>query len=131
MLKGKDKKLANRIVQLTLDAGDNAVAEVIPALERALAGRGMTQRRHFIRYFLQMLRRELRKETLRVEYAGSITEELIETLKARFGKEAVRPLRVEQVENPGLLGGLRIQLGDNVYDASIQGRLTKLQHSVR
>lgn len=31
------------------------------------------------------------------------------------------------VENPALLGGLRIQVGGDVYNGSVQGRLAALQ----
>jgi F-type H+-transporting ATPase subunit delta len=33
------------------------------------------------------------------------------------------------VQNPALLGGLRIQVGGDVYNGSVQGRLAALQEN--
>lgn len=43
---------------------------------------------------------------------------------------AIQPI-VEPVVDPGILGGLRIRVGDTVYDGSLRARLTQLRHRVR
>lgn len=131
MLEEKDKKLANRLIELTLDAGDNAASEIVPALEKLLEDWPTARRRGFIRYFLRMLKRALQKETLRIEHAGPIEESLVESLKTSFSEGRKRALRIEKIENPNLIGGIAIQIGDNVYDASVNGRLQELTKAVR
>jgi len=44
-------------------------------------------------------------------------------LKARFGE-----LTTEFRRNPALIGGLRVQIGSNVWDGSIQARLEAIKH---
>ncbi len=131
MLEEKDKQLANRLIELTLDAGDNAVAEIVPALDSLLKDWSSARRRGFIRYFLRMLKRALQKETLQIQHAGPMESSLVEDLKARFSQGIKRPLRIEQLENPELIGGITVKLGDNVYDASVDGRLQQLTEAVR
>lgn len=46
-------------------------------------------------------------------------------LKARFGE-----LTAEFRENPGLIGGLRVQIGSDVWDGSIQARLEVIKQQL-
>lgn len=50
-------------------------------------------------------------------------ETLIRTLGARTGKT----IRVRWKQDPALLGGLKVQVGSTVFDASIQGQLRLLK----
>jgi len=126
MLDKKDKKLANKLVSITLEAGDNAASELSAALARVLESRSYGQKCAFTRYYKNVLQRELRKETLVIEHAGPFDDSLVQPLINAFSSKSSRPLRIEKRENPELIGGLRIRLGDNVYDASIQGQLATL-----
>jgi F-type H+-transporting ATPase subunit delta len=126
MLDKKDKKLADKLVFMTLEAGDNAVSELSPALARVLEGRSLGQKCAFTRYFMNVLQRELRKETLVIEHAGPFDDSLVQPLIDAFAAKSPRKLRIEKRETPELIGGLRIRLDDNVYDASIRGRLATL-----
>jgi F-type H+-transporting ATPase subunit delta len=38
-------------------------------------------------------------------------------------------LNINFVQNPALIGGLRIKVGSDVYDGSVQARLNKLAES--
>ncbi|MEI6033573.1 MAG: F0F1 ATP synthase subunit delta [Verrucomicrobiae bacterium] len=44
-------------------------------------------------------------------------------LKSRFGS-----LTAEFRQNPALIGGLRVQIGSDVWDGSIQARLEEIKH---
>jgi len=46
-------------------------------------------------------------------------------LKARFGE-----LTTEFRENPALIGGLRVQIGSDVWDGSIQARLESIKQQL-
>ncbi len=50
-------------------------------------------------------------------------EALIRTLGARTGKT----IRVRWKQDPALLGGLKVQVGSTVFDASLQGQLRVLK----
>lgn len=47
-------------------------------------------------------------------------------LKARYGADVTTEFKV----TPELIGGLRIQLGSDVWDGSIQGRLSRLDQDL-
>ncbi len=51
---------------------------------------------------------------------------LTASLSARTG----RTIRIRWQQDPALLGGLRVQLGSTVYDASLQGRLRLLKQQL-
>jgi F-type H+-transporting ATPase subunit delta len=42
-----------------------------------------------------------------------------------------RDLSIEYKVNPALIGGLRIQIGSNVWDGSVQNRLARLNEQLK
>ena len=59
-----------------------------------------------------------------VPLADDQRDRLRQELKARFGREPVLETRVD----PDLLGGLTVQVGDVLYDASIRSRLERIRN---
>jgi len=55
--------------------------------------------------------------------SGAQSQRLSTSLGARTGKT----VRIQWRQDPALLGGLRVQVGSTVYDASIQGQLRLLK----
>ena len=49
-------------------------------------------------------------------------DEIVATLKARYGKG----IKASTTVNPELIGGVSIQIGDEVIDASVRGKLAQL-----
>ncbi|MFZ4062311.1 MAG: F0F1 ATP synthase subunit delta [Polynucleobacter sp.] len=58
---------------------------------------------------------------------GSALKDLLSSLKKRFGGKELRP--TIQVD-PALIGGVRIQVGDEVMDSSVKARLAQMQISL-
>lgn len=58
---------------------------------------------------------------------GSALNDLLLSLKKRFGGKDLRP--TIQVD-PTLIGGVRIQVGDEVMDSSVKARLAQMQTSL-
>ncbi len=65
-------------------------------------------------------RREVRLTTAR-ELGGSEYEEIVGKLSKQLGKE----LFVEKRVDPAIIGGLIIQVGDNILDGSVVRQLKK------
>jgi len=57
---------------------------------------------------------------------ASVTAEIIEFIAKQSGKKVV----LKTVISPALIGGLVIQIGDNLYDASISGRINKIKQNL-
>jgi F-type H+-transporting ATPase subunit delta len=58
---------------------------------------------------------------------GSALNDLLSSLKKRFGGKELRP--AIQVD-PALIGGVRIQVGDEVMDSSVKAQLAQMQASL-
>jgi F-type H+-transporting ATPase subunit delta len=58
---------------------------------------------------------------------GSALNDLLSSLKKRFGGKDLRP--TIQID-PALIGGVRIQVGDEVMDSSVKARLAQMQVSL-
>jgi len=54
-------------------------------------------------------------------------EALVETLEEKTGKE----VRLHVTEDPDLIGGLVVRIGDRVFDASVRSQLTALRDRLR
>lgn len=63
----------------------------------------------------------------RITSAQPLTESQTQALTTALGRRTGKTVRVKQHHDPALLGGLKVQLGSTVYDASLQGRLRLLK----
>ena len=71
----------------------------------------------------------LEENTVRLESASPLEDKgasVFADLEQRYGKAA----RTVYEENPALIGGLRIRRGNNIWDGSVSGRLSRLQQSL-
>jgi len=111
------------LVNGTLD--ESRTLEVI--LLAATAGRRNSQL--ILSHLLRLVRLDLARHTASVESAAPLPAELradIEsTLRQRYGSE----LATTFDHRPVLIGGVRIQVGSDVYDASVLAGLAALEKS--
>ena len=89
--------------------------------------------RHYIdvlKNYRRLLRLELEKRQARIETANEVdsttSSELVTNLKKKYGSN----LTAEFVVNPQLLGGMRIRVGNDVWDGSVRHRLERLEHEL-
>ena len=123
MADSKDIKLAKRLARLVIEAGEPGVAELKPALERILAGRSAKDTKAFLKVFHKAAAREVHKDTLTIESANTLSPEVLEQIVTHFSEGHERPLHIVQKSSPELIAGVRVQLGDTVYDASLSSNL--------
>lgn len=48
----------------------------------------------------------------------------------QFGKMTGKTIEIDNVIDPSLLGGLKVLIGDKLYDGSLSGKLKKLENSL-
>ncbi len=91
-----------------------------------VATTGGRSRLAVLAHFRRLLRLELVRRTAVIESAAPLAPDLqatIETaLRSRYGPH----LATQMAQRPELIGGMRIQVGCDVYDDSVRARLATL-----
>jgi F-type H+-transporting ATPase subunit delta len=80
-------------------------------------------------HFFRLLQLEVARRSARIESATPLAPELRASVQTSLGKVYGAGLSVAFAENPALIGGMRIKVGSDVYDGSVQARLAALQES--
>lgn len=80
-------------------------------------------------HFQKLVRLKLQERTATITTAVDLTDEQMSDLKnniiAKYGKDIAFITKVDS----GLIGGARIQIGSDVFDASIKARLQSIAQS--
>jgi F-type H+-transporting ATPase subunit delta len=80
--------------------------------------------------YKRLLRLEIEKRHATIESAEELSpeirEQIVSNLKRKYGTD----LTTEFVVNPQLIGGMRVRLGSNVWDGSVQNRLQRLAQQI-
>jgi F-type H+-transporting ATPase subunit delta len=79
--------------------------------------------------FQRLVRLDLQRRTARVESAGPLTPELQSSVRDNLTRLYGRGLNISFGQNPELIGGLRVRVGSDVYDGSVQTRLQNLEEA--
>lgn len=125
------RKHAARLVELARGADGRIdaarVRAILAELPRAFPGAAL---RPLLEAFYAAVARELRFSEARIEFAGTLPTGTADALAAHFSALYERAVAPVATENPALLGGVRVQVGDDVYDASLAGALARLRASL-
>ena len=77
----------------------------------------------------RLVKLELDRRTARVESAVPAGAALVAAVTAHLAQRYGAGLDVGFAVNPALLGGLRVQVGSDVFDGSVRARLQALEES--
>ena len=80
-------------------------------------------------HFERLVRLDVDRRTARVESAAALTPDVQADVQARLERAYGPGLNISFALNPGLIGGIRVKVGSDVFDGSVQARLTALQES--
>lgn len=122
----QNNKLAKRLAQLVVEAGEDGIAELRPALQAILKGRSAKDRKYFLKAFHKAVIREIHKDTLTVESATPLEADVLQQLVTKFSSGRQRALQVIEKTDPSLIAGMKVRLGDTVFDASLANNLQAL-----
>jgi F-type H+-transporting ATPase subunit delta len=79
--------------------------------------------------FHKLVKLDEDRRTATIETATAMTPDYQAKVQGDLTKLYGNDLRFVYKQNPALLGGLRIKVGGDVYDGSVQGRLEALAES--
>jgi len=123
------RKLSREMLRASFTDGQLDPGRIASLVDSLIARR----RRNYVdilKNYRRLLRLELDKRRARIETASdvesTISSELVANLKRKYGGD----LTTEFVVNPQLLGGLRIRVGNDVWDGTVRGRLERLQQQL-
>ena len=80
-------------------------------------------------HFQRLVKLEVDRRTARVESPAPLDASQQDALKVELERLHGAGLSCEFVQNPALLGGLRIRVGSDVYDGTVESRLAALEQS--
>jgi len=77
----------------------------------------------------RLVKLDLEQRTARIESAAILPGDLQADVASRIKKIYGAGVDISFGQNPALIGGLRIQVGSDLYDGSVKTRLEKLERS--
>mgnify|MGYP000975970505 CR=1 FL=1 len=73
---------------------------------------------------------DIERRTARIESAAPLSADLQANIQQNLARHYGPGLRFAFSQNSALLGGVRVQVGSDVFDGSVQGRLTQLEDAI-
>jgi F-type H+-transporting ATPase subunit delta len=106
-------------------SGDR-VAGVLQYLEKHTPANPMM----VLKAYRRLVAVEVAKGEAVVEHAGAVNDAMLAAIAAAMTKKYGRPVTATAKPNPALIAGLRVHVGDDIYESSIAGQLAALASSV-
>ncbi|PXA05414.1 hypothetical protein DDZ13_00675 [Coraliomargarita sinensis] len=128
----RDKKIlqfARNLVELSLDNGvvtESRVTDVLNALKKA----ELRNKLALLKTYLYYIRKAVAEQTAVVSTPGALSADTLSAIESNFTQVYGRPISAVTQDDPSLIAGVRIRIGDDVYDASVSGRLKRLADNV-
>ena len=76
--------------------------------------------------YRQYIARELAKSQVVVEHAGPVSEGLLGSIQGALTQKYKRQVTATAKQNAELIAGLRLRIGDDMYESSVSGQLEQL-----
>ena len=77
----------------------------------------------------RLVKLDVASRTARVESAVALSETQQQSVRENLGRMKGGEVAVEFAENMNLIGGMRVKIGDDVFDGSMKTRLAGLSES--
>ena len=77
----------------------------------------------------RLVKLDVDRRTAKVDSAVALSPEAAAAVQSSLGAKYGAGLNITFSQNPALLGGLRIQVGSDVYDGSVRARLDNLRET--
>ncbi len=98
-----------------------AVARVLEAKPRGYLG--------ILSHFQRLVKLDVERRTARIESATPLPADLQTSVQNSLTRAYGTGLQISFAQNPALIGGMRVKVGSDVYDGSVQARLAALKES--
>ncbi|MFZ9683259.1 MAG: F0F1 ATP synthase subunit delta [Cephaloticoccus sp.] len=119
------QQLARQLFTLSLVNGAVSAAQVEGVLAY-LEKHPPAQPKQVLLAYRRLIARELAKSEVIVEHAGPVTDGILRSLEGALTQKYKRQVTASAVQNAALIAGLRLRIGDDIYEASVAGQLEQL-----
>lgn len=79
-----------------------------------------------LRAYRRYITTELARSHAVVEHAGPVANGILRSIESAFSKKYQRAITATAKQDAQLIAGLRVRIGDDVYESSIAGQLANL-----
>ena len=83
-----------------------------------------------LKAYQRLIATEVAKSVAVVEHAGAVSNATLASIAAAMSKKYGRNVTAAAKPNSALLAGLRVHVGDDIYESSVAGQLDALAASV-
>ncbi len=119
------KNVAKNLTTLSKENGKISVDKVKSILA-ALHKKTPRHVKRLLSYYFRYLKRDILRNTMTVEYCGCIELNGIEDLQKKMNGIYEKDLTLDVKINPILMAGLRIHVGDDIWENSISSSIESL-----
>lgn len=119
------QQLARQLFKLSFVDGrlsSEQVAGVLAYVEKAHAANALA----IVKAYQRLVAAEVAKGSAIVEHSGPVADSVLATIAASLSKRYNRPVTATAKANPALLAGLRVRIGDDLFESSVSGQLAAL-----
>jgi F-type H+-transporting ATPase subunit delta len=124
----QSRRFARQLFRLSL-ADEQVSAERVAAVLAHLQQHPPRQPLAVLQHYHRLVAAQLARNQALVEYGGAVNESLLRTIEGVFTQKYQRPIAASARPDPALIAGLRIRVGDDVYESSVAGQLAALVSS--
>ena len=122
------KREAKQLFRFCLVDGRLDESRVRQVAQRVVAA-GRRDCPAILAHFRRLVRLDLARHTATIESATPLPADLQATIEAGLTRRYGRGLATAFAHRPALIGGMRIQVGSDVYDGSVRAGLMELEKS--
>ena len=123
------RQLSRKMLQASFTDGQLDPGRIASLVDSVAAGKPRNYI-NVLKNYKRLLRLEVEKRHATIETASevdpAIRSEIVSNLKSKYGDDLATEFHVD----PQLLGGMRIRVGNDVWDGSVRNRLERLQHEL-
>jgi F-type H+-transporting ATPase subunit delta len=119
------QQLAKQLFRLSLVNGEVSAERVAGVLEYVEKHRP-AHPHAVLSAYRRLIATELARSEAVVEHAGAIPPATLDAIAANLARKTSRKVTITTKRNDALLAGVRIRLGDDLYESSVAGQLQTL-----
>ncbi len=123
------QQLSRQLYKLSFVEGrltSERVAGVLEYIEKTKPADSLA----LLKAYHHLIEAEVARNQALVEHAGPVSAETLQSIASSLSKTYQRAITATARPNPDLLAGLRVRVGDDVYESSVSSQLSQLGSSV-